>query len=62
MLAYSLKTTDNGVFLVEKGTELEIPINKDPKTAKGIMRNVNMGGGFNGHTPTFFTWKGLETK
>ena len=56
-----MKTTDKGNFLIEKETNLEIPINKDPKTAKEIMRNVNMGGGFDGYTPTFFTWKGLET-
>jgi hypothetical protein len=61
MLTYSMKTTEKGNFLIEKDTKLEIPINKDPKTAKAVMRNVNMGGGFDGHTPTFFTWKGLET-
>ena len=62
MVTYSLKATDNGNFLIEKTTNLEIPVNKDQKVAKEIMRNVNMGGGFDGHTPTFFTWKGLETK
>jgi hypothetical protein len=62
MVAYSMKTNDKGNFLVEKSTKLEIPVSSDPKNAKEIMRNVNMGGGFDGFTPTFFTWKGLETK
>lgn len=62
MVAYSMKTTDKGNFIVEKATGLEIPVNSDQKVAKEVMRNVNMGGGFDGYTPTFFTWKGLETK
>jgi hypothetical protein len=57
-----MQTKGDDNFVYEKPTGLEIPVNSNPKVAKQIMRNLNMGGGFDGFTPTFFTWKGLETK
>jgi hypothetical protein len=58
MLAYSLKNTDEGNFVVEKDTGYEIPVSGNNVDAKKILRNLNMGGGFDGFTPTFFLWDG----
>lgn len=62
MLDYSLKSAENYNVIVENKTGVEIKVSKDPKKAREMLRNLNMGGGFEGFTPTFFSWKGLGTR
>jgi hypothetical protein len=55
MLEYSIKVKDKANVIFENSTEQEIISVSDFKNAKEIMRNLNMGGGFDGFTPPFFT-------
>lgn len=51
----------NGKFVIEeKETGLEIQKYLDQQKAKQTLRNLNMGSGFDGFTPNFFTWQPLS--
>ena len=54
MLTYALKTLENENYVTEHETGYDIPVSGDYKEAKSILRNLNMGGGFDGFTPSFF--------
>lgn len=41
--------------IIEKETDLTMKLNLDEKEARKVCRKLNLGGGFNGFTPTFFT-------
>jgi len=46
----------NGKFVIEEHeTGLEVQRYKEQNSARETLRNLNMGGGFDGFTPTFFT-------
>jgi len=55
MLTYRMKEV-NGKFVIEEHeTGLEVQRYKEQNSARETLRNLNMGGGFDGFTPTFFT-------
>lgn len=56
-MSYSVKKGDTGYDIFEKDTETLIVLNKPEKEARDMCRKMNLGSGFNGWTPTFFTSK-----
>jgi len=42
-------------LIVEKDTDQIIEKIKDERKARDICRSLNLGAGFNGYTPAFFT-------
>ena len=48
----------NGLFeIIEKGSELVVAIKNEKDTATKLCRSLNLGSGFDGFTPPFFTLK-----
>lgn len=45
----------NTYNIVEKSSELVVQTMDDEKEARKLCRSLNLGAGFNGFTPTFFT-------
>jgi hypothetical protein len=61
MLAYKMKEVNGKYIIEETETGLEVQKYKEQKAARETLRNLNMGGGFDGFSPTFFT-KSIKTK
>lgn len=59
MLAYNMKEVNGSYVIEENETGFVVQKQKDQKAAREILRNLNMGGGFDGNTPSFFTWQPL---
>ena len=55
MLTYRMKEVNDKFVIEEHETGLEVQRYKEQKSARETLRNLNMGGGFDGFTPTFFT-------
>jgi hypothetical protein len=55
-MAYAYKMIeDNNTFgIYEIATEQVIKTFRDKTEARAFLRHLNLGGGFNGWTPTFF--------
>ncbi len=53
------RVNDNkGLFeIIEKGSELIVAKNAEKDVATKLCRSLNLGSGFDGFTPTFFTLK-----
>jgi hypothetical protein len=56
-MSYSVKRGESGYNILEKGTSLTIELERPEKEARDLCRKMNLGSGFNGWTPTFFTPK-----
>lgn len=51
---YKIKMTDNGVGVMETATEQIIRNCDGVEPARKVLRHLNLGGGFDGWTPSFF--------
>jgi hypothetical protein len=62
MMSYSVITNENeGYDLFEKDSGLTIELDLDEeKDARSLCRKLNLGSGFAGWTPIFFTQKYLN--
>jgi hypothetical protein len=54
-MSYSVKQGESGYNIVEKDTDAIIVLERTEKDARALCRKMNLGSGFNGWTPTFFT-------
>jgi hypothetical protein len=54
-MSYNVKQK-SGIFeIVERGTDLVVASRTTNEEARKLARSLNLGSGFNGFTPTFFT-------
>lgn len=54
-MSYNVKQK-SGIFeIVERGTDLVVATRTNNEEARKLARSLNLGSGFNGFTPTFFT-------
>jgi hypothetical protein len=51
---YKLKVMQNGVSVIETSTNQTIRKFNGLEPARKFLRHLNLGGGFDGWTPTFF--------
>jgi hypothetical protein len=56
-MSYSVKKSENGYSILEKNTDVLIELDYTEEKARDLCRKMNLGSGFNGWTPTFFTTK-----
>jgi hypothetical protein len=56
-MSYKVKVKDSIHTIVEKDTELVVYENEDYLISKKMCRALNLGSGFQGHTPEFFCLK-----
>ena len=54
-MAYVVQQDKTCFNVVEKSSDLIIATRKVKTAATAICRALNLGAGFDGHTPTFFT-------
>lgn len=57
MMGYKMNEKDGLFEIVEKGSELVIAVKRGKDEATKLTRSLNLGSGFDGFTPTFFTLK-----
>jgi len=60
-MTYRVQQTDNSYNIIEKDTELNIFQTHRERDARELCRSLNLGSGFNGYTPFFFT-QGFKQK
>jgi hypothetical protein len=53
-LSYKVKVRKNRYAIVEEGSDLQVAAFNTRDQARRICRGLNLGCGFNGHTPEFF--------
>ena len=56
-MSYAVKSNEGSFDIIEKPTNVTIVLNADERKAKDICRKLNLGSGFNGWTPEFFSMK-----
>ena len=56
-MSYSVKKSEDGFDILEKNTGLLIKLGCTEEKARDLCRKMNLGSGFNGWTPPFFTSK-----
>lgn len=54
-MSYSVKQGETGYNIVEKDTDVVIVLERSESDARALCRKMNLGSGFNGWTPPFFT-------
>lgn len=54
-MGYRVDEKKNLFEIVEKGSELVVATRKDKTEAVKLCRSLNLGSGFDGFTPPFFT-------
>jgi hypothetical protein len=54
-MPYTTRNNKDAFEIVEKGSELVVAVRKDKAEATKMTRSLNLGSGFDGFTPTFFT-------
>lgn len=54
-MSYSVKQGEIGYNIVEKDTDVVIVLERSESDARALCRKMNLGSGFNGWTPPFFT-------
>jgi hypothetical protein len=54
-MSYSVKQGKTGYNIVEKDTDVVIVLERSESDARALCRKMNLGSGFNGWTPPFFT-------
>ena len=60
-MTYRVEQTNDNYSIIEKDTELNIFQTQRERDARELCRSLNLGGGFNGYTPVFFT-QGFKQK
>lgn len=56
-MGYRVNEKKNLFEIIEKGSELVVAALKEKDAATKLCRSLNLGSGFDGFTPTFFTLK-----
>ena len=56
-MPYTMRNTKDLFEIVERGSELVVATRKTKEDATKLTRSLNLGSGFDGFTPTFFTYK-----
>lgn len=56
-MGYRVNEKKNLFEIIEKGSELVVATRKQKDAATKLCRSLNLGSGFDGFTPTFFTLK-----
>lgn len=54
-MTYRVVQDNKGYRIVEKDSELTVMEKSDEKSARELCRSLNLGSGFDGFTPPFFT-------
>ena len=54
-MSYTVVEKDRKVVIVEKDSGLELLEYKSKSVARQVCRKLNLGSGFNGQTPRFFS-------
>ena len=62
LMAYKTTLVDNEYLVVESGTDLTLFKSNNKDEARKVARSLNLGSGFNGFTPTFFTFDYSQIK
>ena len=61
-MSYRVVEDEKTNNIVEKETELVIAKIRSSREARKMCRSLNLGSGFNGYTPVFFTLEYKQTK
>jgi len=56
-MGYRVNDKEGMYEIIEKGSELVVAIRTEKDVAVKLCRSLNLGGGFDGFTPPFFTLK-----
>lgn len=56
-MSYNVKEKSGTFEVIERGTDLVVASRTSNEEARRLARSLNLGSGFNGFTPTFFTLK-----
>ena len=56
-MPYTTRNKNNLFEVVEKGSDLVVAVRKTKDDATRLTRSLNLGAGFDGFTPSFFTLK-----
>lgn len=56
-MSYIVKENDGTYDILEKNTDILIKLGYSKEDARELCRKMNLGSGFNGWTPLFFTEK-----
>ena len=56
-MPYTMRNNKDLFEIVEKGSELVVAVRTEKDVAVKLCRSLNLGGGFDGFTPPFFTLK-----
>lgn len=59
-MSYSVQKGEVGYNILEKDTNVLIELERSERQTRDLCRKMNLGSGFNGWTPTFFTLKLLR--
>lgn len=54
-MSYTVKKTEDGYGILEKNTDVLIELKCSETEARDLCRKMNLGSGFNGWTPPFFS-------
>ena len=54
-MTYRVNQNNNVYDIIEKDTDLVVFAHDREKNARELCRSLNLGSGFNGYTPQFFT-------
>lgn len=54
-MSYSVKKGEVGYNILEKDTDVLIELERSEKETRDLCRKMNLGSGFNGWTPMFFS-------
>lgn len=56
-MGYRINEKNGSYEIIEKGSELAVAVRPEKDVAVKLCRSLNLGAGFDGFTPTFFTLK-----
>lgn len=56
-MGYRINEKNGSYKIIEKGSELVVAVLTEKDAAVKLCRSLNLGAGFDGFTPTFFTLK-----
>lgn len=56
-MSYRVNENNGSYEIIEKGSELVVAVRSDKDVAVKLCRSLNLGAGFDGFTPPFFTLK-----